>query len=93
MKMNLIYNRRSDIVVYLTLNQLKKKSKAIVMKITGGYQLQNKLNALGIREGVALRKESESFLRGPVTVNIGQTKIAVGYGMAEKIMVKLVDDR
>jgi len=91
--MNLIYNKGCDRVVYLTLNQLKKQSKAVVMTINGGHNLMNKLNALGIREGIVLSKESQSFLRGPVTVKIGQAKIAVGYGMAEKIMVKMVNDR
>jgi|LSQX01.3.fsa_nt_gb ferrous iron transport protein A len=93
LKMNFIYNKGCDEMVYLTLNQLNDDSKAVVMNINGGSNLVKKLNALGIREGVVLTKESQSFLRGPVTVKIGQSKIAVGYGMAEKILVKLVDDR
>lgn len=77
----------------LTLNQLKTGEKAEVIGFDGGYGLISRLNALGIVKGKEITKISNSFLKGPVTVQVGQSKIAIGYGMANKIIVKLVDEK
>jgi Fe2+ transport system protein FeoA len=46
------------------------------------------LEALGIRNGKKIKKLSSMFMRGPVTVQVGQTRISIGYGMASKIIVE-----
>lgn len=78
---------------HLTLNQLNKGRKAVVVELNGGYGLTNRLNGLGIMKKKEVIKISNSFMKGPVTVKIGQSKIAIGHGMAEKIFVKMVDNR
>ncbi|MFP4016424.1 MAG: ferrous iron transport protein A [Halanaerobiales bacterium] len=78
-------------MIYLTLNQLKKGTLAVVVDLKGGHHLVSKLNAMGIRIGKEITKVSDSFLRGPVTVEVDRAKVAVGHGMANKIFVKMVE--
>lgn len=63
-----------------------------VVDILGGHGLAARLEALGIRPGTHMIKRSEMFMRGPVTVEAHGTQIAIGYGMASKILVEPVDD-
>ncbi|MFP4661482.1 MAG: ferrous iron transport protein A [Halanaerobiales bacterium] len=78
-------------MIYLTLNQLKKSTPAVVVDLKGGHHLTKKLNAMGIRVGKEVTKVSDSFFRGPVTLEIDRAKVAIGHGMADKILVKLVE--
>ncbi|MFH1394847.1 MAG: FeoA family protein [Candidatus Omnitrophota bacterium] len=71
----------------LNLTQLKVKQQAEVLEIDGGQVLVQRLESLGIRAGIQITKISSHFWRGPVTVLVGKTKIAIGYGMAKKIKV------
>jgi ferrous iron transport protein A len=60
-----------------------------VVDIAGGYGLVRRLQALGLRSGKRVTKVSSMFGRGPVTVKVGTTQIALGFGMARKILVQL----
>ena len=71
----------------IPLTKLKKGAKAKVIEITAGKQLALRLSHLGLRHGGHLTKISAFALRGPVTVKVGATTIALGHGMAEKVMV------
>ena len=71
----------------MKLTELKNKEVAIVKRIDGGERLFRRLESLGVREGCAITKLGAHFWRGPVTVIVGKTKIAIGRSMAEKIIV------
>ena len=73
----------------LSLIQLKKGEKGSINKFEGGYRLVNKLNALGVRIGKQVTVISDSFIGGPVTVQIGNTTLSIGRGMAAKIVVEV----
>ena len=60
-----------------------------VVQMTGGHGLSQRLQALGVRPGKKITKVSSMFGRGPVTVQIDNTQIAIGYGMADKIIVEI----
>ena len=60
-----------------------------VVKIEGGAGLVNRLGAMGIRPGRKITKLSSMLMRGPVMVQQGSTRLAIGYGMAGKILVEL----
>ena len=64
-----------------------------VVDILGGHGLAARLEALGIRPGTNMIKRSEMFMRGPVTVEAHGTQIAIGHGMASKILVETINDR
>ena len=50
--------------------------------------MTRRLDALGIRVGETITKVSSQWMRGPVLVRHGNTDVAIGYGMAQKIMVE-----
>jgi ferrous iron transport protein A len=71
----------------ITLARLRSGQSGRVVEVQGGHGLVNRLNAMGIRPGKRITKVSSMFLRGPVTIQVGQTQVAIGYGMARKILV------
>lgn len=50
--------------------------------------MQQRLDSLGIRVGKSVTKVSSQLMRGPVTIRIDSFQVAVGFGMAKKILVK-----
>ena len=74
----------------MTLRQMQIGQSGIVFQIQGGHGLINRLNALGIRPGQRVTKVGSTFMRGPVTIQVGNAQVAIGFGMANKIIVRLV---
>ena len=73
----------------MALSRMQTGQSGVVIQIQGGYGLVNRLNALGIRLGKRITKVSSMFMRGPVTIQIGRAQVAIGFGMARKIIVRL----
>ena len=73
----------------ITLRQMQSGQNGRVVEIQGGHGLVTRLSALGIRPGKRITKVSSMLLRGPVTIQSGNTRVAIGFGMANKIIVKL----
>ena len=73
----------------LRLAQLSPGQSAKVISIEGGRGLRQKLQNLGIREGAVVKRERGMFTFGPIIVKAGSTQIALGRGMASKVMVEL----
>jgi len=71
-----------------TLVQMKKGQSGTVLQLRGGRGLVNRLNALGILPGKKITKVSAMLMKGPVTVEVDRAQIAIGFGMANKIIVK-----
>ncbi len=72
----------------IPLSQIEAGQSGRVIQIQGGHGLINRLNALGVRPGQRVTKVSSMFMRGPVTIQIGNAQIAIGFGMAKRIMVE-----
>ena len=60
-----------------------------VIQILGGRGLTRRLEALGIRPGRKVTKTSSMLFRGPVTFRSDHTQVAIGFGMANKILVEI----
>ncbi len=60
-----------------------------IIQITGGEGLRRRLVNMGIREGTTLIKLTPAGSKGPVVVKLGNTQIALGRGMAFKILVDI----
>ena len=73
----------------VTLRQMQSRQSGKVVQIQGGFGLVNRLSALGIRPGKRITKVSSMLMRGPVTIQVGNTQVALGFGMANKIIVEL----
>ena len=76
----------------LTLNQLKAGQTGMIVQIIGGRGLIARLTAMGIRPGKKITKVSALLFKGPVTLRLDGTQIAIGFGMANKIMVEVGSD-
>ncbi|MFO7896491.1 MAG: FeoA family protein [Candidatus Cloacimonadales bacterium] len=72
----------------VTLQNLKAGDTATVVKLHGGPNFISKAESLGIRVGLELKVISAQVLRGPLIVQVGQTRLAIGHGMAFRIEVE-----
>ncbi len=70
------------------ITRLKTGESGIVARIGGGYGLTSRVQNLGIRVGKRINKVSSHFGQGPQIIRIDNTQIALGYGMAKRIMVE-----
>jgi ferrous iron transport protein A len=75
--------------IQLTLGQMEAGQTGTVIRILGGRGLTRRLEALGIRAGKKITKISSMLFRGPVTLRVDQTQAAIGFGMANKILVEI----
>jgi len=73
----------------ITLARMQSGQSGTVVQIQGGHGLVNRLSALGIRPGKRITKVSSMFMRGPVTFEVDRAQVAIGFGMANRIVVKL----
>lgn len=73
----------------VTLARMQTGQSGKVVQIKGGQGMVNRLGALGIRLGKGITKVSGGFMRGPVTVQVGRAQVAIGFGMAVRIIVEL----
>lgn len=58
-----------------------------------GHGFVDRLHSLGIRPGRRITKVSGMFMRGPVTLQVGRAQVAIGYGMAGKILVEVEGEK
>ena len=68
----------------------KKGTKVRVGEIKGGHRAIERLNGMGIYLGVEV-----TLLKpppGPVLVKVGNSRIALGFGLANKIFVEVLDE-
>ena len=73
----------------IPLTDVESGETATVVEILGGMEMQNRLRALGIRNGVKVTKVSGAFARGPVILRIGGTQTALGFGISYKVIVEV----
>ncbi len=73
----------------IPLSQMGAGRSGIVVQVQGGHGLVNRLSALGIRPGKRITKIGSMLMRGPVTIQVGRAQVAIGFGMANKIVVEL----
>lgn len=72
-----------------TLLSMRENETAQIVEIQGGQQLETKLKAMGLYKGRNIVKRSPEDSKGPSIVEIMGTSLAVGQGMAAKIIVKV----
>ena len=72
----------------ITLARMQAGQSGIIVQIRGGYGMVNRLGALDIRPGKRITKVGHMFMRGPVTVQVNRSQVAIGFGMAMRIIVE-----
>lgn len=73
----------------ISLDKMPAGKKGIIIDVQGGHGIVQKMNVLGIRPGKEIIKISNQLMKGPIIIRSGNTEIAIGYGMARKIMVEV----
>ncbi len=71
------------------LTQMQPGETGIIAEIQGGHGFMSRIQNMGIRPGKKITKVSSHFWRGPQTVEIENLQIAIGFGMARRIFVKI----
>jgi len=73
----------------ISLIHVKANHKGRVAEISGGGNLRDKLMNMGVYKGKEIAKLSHIGLRGPVVIKAGRTILALGHGVAAKIIIEV----
>lgn len=71
----------------LPLSLVSPGKEVILISIFEGRGLRARLTAMGLNEGARL-KVLHSHHPGPCIILVGNTRLILGHGMAQKILVK-----
>jgi Fe2+ transport system protein FeoA len=74
----------------LSLLKMREKQKGRVADIEG-EKLRGRLMSMGIYPGKEITKLSHMALRGPVTIKVARSVLALGHEMAGKIILETDD--
>lgn len=72
----------------ISLIQVKANRRVKVAEILGGSNVHNKLTHMGVFKGKEVTKLSHIGLRGPVVIKAGRSILALGHGVALKVIVE-----
>ncbi len=75
----------------MPLDLLPAGKSAVVVGLQGGRGVMRKLDAMGLRPGRRVRMLSSQFMAGPITVLVNGRQVAMGRGIARRILVRAVD--
>lgn len=73
----------------IDLTQMKPGETGVIKELCGGMEFMRRLQSMGIRPGRRIRKVSSHFWRGPQTIEVDKARVAIGFGMAKKIIIEL----
>jgi ferrous iron transport protein A len=74
----------------IALDKMKKGSKGKVVEVAGGRGVVMKLSAQGIVPGMTVEKVGH-LRGGPVLLKVSRCQIAIGLGLARKVLVEVID--
>jgi len=70
------------------LSDLAQGEEGVLAAIQGGWGFQQRLRLLGLGEGRPIRKLSALALGGPGVVMVHRAQVAMGRGMARRVLVR-----
>ncbi|MFW6114850.1 MAG: FeoA family protein [Thermodesulfobacteriota bacterium] len=73
----------------IPLSHMRPGQSGMVAEIRGGYGMVNRLNGMGIMPRKRIKKVSSMIGRGPITIEVDRAQIAIGFRMAQRIIVAL----
>jgi ferrous iron transport protein A len=71
-----------------TLDKIFENRKAKVIDIQGGAGIKQRLSQMGIHAGDIITILRYGVLRGPILIEIHGSQVALGRGIASKIIVE-----
>ena len=72
---------------FLPLALVRPNREVSLMAVIGGQGLRRRLNDMGLNKGVKFRVIHASIV-GPCIISLGNSRLVLGRGMAQKILVK-----
>jgi len=77
----------------MSLVQAPSGTPLKIMNILGGHGVRRRLIALGFHKDDMIELDSRAILRGPILVKnlTADTSVALGRGVAQKIMVEIIE--
>lgn len=75
----------------MTLAMLAEGEKARLVGVRGGHQLRKRLADLGLNAGMAVQVVRRNPA-GPLILGVKDSRLALGRGMADKVMVELISE-
>ena len=69
--------------------EMRPGQTGIVVDLAGEHGMVRRMQAMGIRAGVSITTLSTQPFRGPVSLQVGHTEVALGFGIARRIMVEV----
>ena len=76
-------------VEVISLVEMNVGKTGTVIEMHGGHGMERNLEGMGIRIGSRIKKISQQIMNGPVVLSYGNTHVAVGHGMAKRLMVEV----
>jgi ferrous iron transport protein A len=77
----------------IPLADMDENQEGVIAALEGGANFQVRLQALNIRIGKHIKKISTTPFRGPIVVEVDRARVGIGYGMARKVMVEVVNQK
>lgn len=73
----------------ISLDRMEMGEEGEIVRIDGGEGMVKRLWVLGIIPGKKIEKVSSIIGRGPVVIRLGRQEIALGRGVAQKVLVRV----
>ncbi|WP_227738502.1 FeoA family protein [Thermococcus paralvinellae] len=73
--------------MYVRLSQMREGERGVVVDIQGGVGARQRLLGLGITPGTRIWV-IKSSAPGPIIIAVGSSRIALGRGIADKIIIR-----
>ena len=77
----------------MRLDQLCPGDEARVVDLEGGHGLRRRLNHYGIHPGDTVHLDARGAFRGPLLVVVHGARVALGRGVARRVLVELLSER
>ena len=72
-----------------TLIELKEGENAEVIKICAGWMATKRLADLGLTPKTKVKVIRKTALQGPIEIELRSSRLALGRGLASKVLVRL----
>jgi len=73
----------------IDLTKMQPGETGVIHGLDEGEHFRRKVQSMGIRPGKKIKKVSSHFWRGPQTVEVDNSRFAIGFGMSKKILVQV----
>lgn len=84
-----VVSATEGVTVILSIAQMQALQGGRIVACEGGHGFIRRLDAMGIRPGVPIEKIVAQPFRGPSVVRVCGTQVAIGFGMAQRILVEV----